>query len=257
MTLSFIMQTYLGDYPGARSNPIEKFHRMVKCFLKQTNPNWELIIVSDGCDITMDEYEKYYIDNPKIKFAYVTKPKDTLMYAESTGEKYFRGQPRQIGLEIATGDWVGYVDSDDFILINAVENLIEAIKKTQQSGYPGPPVKAISNQATIKNVMYADFTAKAREKGLVDVPVSNPITIPGLGGEWQVFKFEDTKLSLGTVSIFHERTWPKHKWIDSIGNCSEDMLFVKPFTINPLAQNTDTMAIPYYVVCHYSKKWDY
>ena len=48
MKISVIMQSYLGEYPGARSNPKYKFVRAVNSFLLQKHPDKELIIVSDG-----------------------------------------------------------------------------------------------------------------------------------------------------------------------------------------------------------------
>ena len=53
------MQSYLGDYPGSRTEPERKFVRAVNSFLNQTNKNSELIIVSDNCKIT----EKLYKEN--------------------------------------------------------------------------------------------------------------------------------------------------------------------------------------------------
>ena len=52
MKLSLVMQSYLGEYPGSRQNAVDKFHRAVKSVLNQNNPNWELVVIADGCKIT-------------------------------------------------------------------------------------------------------------------------------------------------------------------------------------------------------------
>lgn len=257
MILSFVMQAYLGDYPGSRSNPIEKFHRIVNCVKQQTNPNWELVIVSDGCDITLKEYEKHYKDDPKIKFAYVAKPKHSLMYAEENGEKYFRGVPRQVGIELASGDWISYIDSDDYILNSTVDRLLKEIEIKTSPNYPGDEVRAILNRSCIKNEMWEEMTLDAIKAGQSDVPITDKFEIKGLGGKWKAFEFPKGKANLATVSIIHRRDWPEHKWKDSTGDWSEDMLFINPMTMMPLAKHSDTMSIPYYVICHHSKKWDY
>ena len=52
MKFSVIMASYLGNYPGCANNREAKFIRSVKSFLNQSYDNKELIIVSDGCEIT-------------------------------------------------------------------------------------------------------------------------------------------------------------------------------------------------------------
>lgn len=257
MIVSFIMQSYLGNYPGSRSNPVQKFHRMVNCFINQTNDNWELVIVSDGCEITMSEYESHYVNNPKIKFAYVAKPKNSLMYAEETGQKYFRGLPRQVGIEISTGDWISYVDSDDFVLPNAVERIIKEIEKRIHHSYPGEEVRAILNKSSIKNIVLKEHIQHLLDKGFSDEPIGDPYEIEGLDSLWQTYTFPRGKANLATVSITHRKDWPPHNWKDAMGDTSEDMLFIAPMTINPLAKYSDTMDVAYYVICHHSKKWDH
>ena len=71
--ISVIMQSYLGDYPGSRKNPEEKFKRAVTSFLNQTSKNNELVIVADGCKITERLWRENYSEESRIKFIYVEK----------------------------------------------------------------------------------------------------------------------------------------------------------------------------------------
>ena len=73
------MQSYLGDYPGARTNPEMKFIRAVYSMIGQSNPNWELIIAADGCKITERLYKEHFQHYSNIKFFMVEKPEDTTM----------------------------------------------------------------------------------------------------------------------------------------------------------------------------------
>ena len=56
MKTSHIMQAYLGEYPGSRSDSDKKFLRAVYSFIEQDDKNSELIIVSDGCKIVDELY---------------------------------------------------------------------------------------------------------------------------------------------------------------------------------------------------------
>ena len=57
--ISIIMQVYLGEYPGARTDSISKFKRAVKSFQNQIYKNCELIIVADGCTKTHQTYARF------------------------------------------------------------------------------------------------------------------------------------------------------------------------------------------------------
>jgi len=123
MKQSVIMQSYLGDYPGSRKNPEEKFIRAVDSFLKQKHNEKELIIISDGCKIT----EKLYYDYFKslgniIKYHYLEKNSQN-MFENNNGSLFFRGTPKKIGCEIASGDIISYLDSDDIILENRLSDI--------------------------------------------------------------------------------------------------------------------------------------
>lgn len=101
--VSVIMASYLSEYPGGATNRDKKFIRAVNSFKKQTYQNKELIIVSDGCQITIDLYNKYFSNEPNIKL--ISIPKQPL----------YSGAMRNVGLDIADGDIISYLDSDDIL----------------------------------------------------------------------------------------------------------------------------------------------
>jgi glycosyltransferase involved in cell wall biosynthesis len=101
--VSVVMASFLGPYPGRASNPEQKFVRAVKSFLTQTYENKELIIVSDGCDVTERLYEFNFKKFPNIKFVKIPK------------QPIYSGDCRNAGLKIADGDIISYLDNDDIL----------------------------------------------------------------------------------------------------------------------------------------------
>ena len=263
MKLSFVMQVYLGDYPGARSNPIEKFNRVVNSFIDQINPNWELIIVSDGCKITEEQYLLNFTHEPRIKFKFV-EPAENRMYENNDGAVFHRGYPRQVGVEMATGDWIGYVDSDDFILNSAVNGLIGQLSIADKISEDRPEerkIKMVFNTRIIENFAYLGILKLQRER-FKDDPAklqsvatieSDIFKIPGLPSEW----ISVGGKTMGTVAMWHKKGFPDHKWSDvSEKGTSEDIEFANN-TIKNHRSNLDHIQVHYYVRCHWSKLWDH
>lgn len=111
MKFSVIMSSLLSDYPNCATCRIERFHFAVKSFINQSYKDSELIIVSDNCYITKKEYENNYKNNKRIKFYFSEK------------NKFFSGKTRQKGIELALGDFICYLDSDDFFGKNHLDNI--------------------------------------------------------------------------------------------------------------------------------------
>ena len=96
---------------------VEKYLRQcIDSIINQTYSNLEIILVDDGspdnCGKICDEYVK--IDK-RIK----------VIHKENGG----LSSARNAGLDIATGDYIGFVDSDDYIDKNMYEELINSINK--------------------------------------------------------------------------------------------------------------------------------
>lgn len=103
MKVSVIMASHLGKIIVDRSDMDKKFIRAVNSFLSQDYLNKELIIVSDGCEKT----NKLYVDN-------FSQYQNIKIYA-SPKQIPYAGGIRQIGLKLADGDIISYLDNDDVI----------------------------------------------------------------------------------------------------------------------------------------------
>jgi glycosyltransferase involved in cell wall biosynthesis len=100
--ISVIMPVTLGLYHGCALNRVEKFNRAVNSFINQNYKNKELIIISDGCDIAEDIYVKNFNNY------------NNILFEKQEKATAFSGSVRNKGISLATGDWICYLDSDDF-----------------------------------------------------------------------------------------------------------------------------------------------
>jgi len=113
--ISVVMPVTLSYYEGCASNRVEKFIRSVNSFINQTYKNKELIIVSDGCDIAED----IYID----KFSNCSD----IVFVKQEKASLISGSTRNRGISLSTGDWICYLDSDDFFGNNHLELIANQI----------------------------------------------------------------------------------------------------------------------------------
>ena len=117
-SFSTIMVSYLEWYPGSRKNPVEKFNRAVESWYRQSWKEKELIIVSDGCELTYQEWYRNWSHIPNIR-----------LIRESKSPDNWPGEHRERGIIESTGEWILYLDSDDIYLPDYLERLAESIER--------------------------------------------------------------------------------------------------------------------------------
>lgn len=88
--------------------------RAIKSILNQTYSNWELIVVDDGST-----------DDTKIVVDQYTDPRIKYIFQKNTGQS----AARNAGLRHSTGEWIGYLDSDDELLPLYMESILQWISK--------------------------------------------------------------------------------------------------------------------------------
>jgi len=109
MRFTVVMPSYLGHYKRAASNRPEKLVRAIESVTKQTFSDWELIVVADGCDQTVNIVKSNFLDNGEIRLFKIDK------------QHNFSGTPRNVGIRESVGDYILYLDSDDMFLENHLE----------------------------------------------------------------------------------------------------------------------------------------
>jgi glycosyltransferase involved in cell wall biosynthesis len=112
-----VMPSFLGHYPTAAKLRDEKIHRAIHSVISQSFTNWQLIVISDGCDKTFDIVKENYFSDIRIDCYKIRK------------EPLWSGTPRNFGIALAKGEYICYLDIDDYfgqdhlsIIKNGIDN---------------------------------------------------------------------------------------------------------------------------------------
>lgn len=94
------MPSRLIPYPGCAKFLDQKIYRAINSVIGQKFPAWELIIISDDCDLT-EEIVKTFKD-------------ERIRLLRCRHKGYFDNLPRNTGLDNALGEYIIYIDVDDY-----------------------------------------------------------------------------------------------------------------------------------------------
>ncbi len=89
--------------------------RTIESILSQSYINWELIIVDDGSTDGSDEVVRLYLGDQRIR--YIRKPNGGVSSA------------RNRGIKEAKGEWICYIDADDYFLPEGLKTMVELAEK--------------------------------------------------------------------------------------------------------------------------------
>ena len=118
--LSVVMPSFLGEYDGCASDRENKFVRAVHSFLENSLEEKELIIIGDNCSTTerlLFVHFSEQIESGKIKFHQFRKK-----------QKLFSGALRSKGIELASGEYISYLDTDDILGQNHLSVILNQVK---------------------------------------------------------------------------------------------------------------------------------
>lgn len=118
---SVVMPSYLGEYKHAAKDRDKKIVRAIDSVLAQTYEDYELIVIADGCEKTVEILQERFSGQPKVRGFLIDK------------QPLFSGNVRNAGLKVAEGDWVVYLDIDDMFGTKHLEIIANGIK--QHPGY--------------------------------------------------------------------------------------------------------------------------
>jgi len=100
MKFSVVMASRLESYPSAATEREGKLIRAINSVINQSFPDWELHVIADGCQKTIDLVNAN-VKDPKVHLWKVTH------------KKLWSGIPRNEGINQAHGEYIIYLDIDD------------------------------------------------------------------------------------------------------------------------------------------------
>lgn len=152
----------------------------LKSLVSQTEKEIEIICVNDGSTDKSEQILKNYQDNNK---------RIRIINQENKGVS----QARNTGIENATGNYVMFVDADDWIDKNACQILLDRIKKEQSDVLLFPYMRETSKGSFEKNIFEEDKIFdknRVKEKlhrryiGLIGEELKNPENADALCTVW-------------------------------------------------------------------------
>jgi glycosyltransferase involved in cell wall biosynthesis len=103
-------------------NKLNTIHRSVKSVFNQTYSNWELILIDDASDIPLCE---------------IFQTEDKRIQVLSNEKNLGPGPTRQKGLDIAKGEFIAFLDADDWWGKDFLRTSIEALRMDIVNIYAG------------------------------------------------------------------------------------------------------------------------
>ena len=256
--ITWIMQSFLGEYEGSRSDSNKKFIRAAQSFLDINDPRTQLVIASDGCEITHKLYYKHFKEYSNIDYVYVDKNTPKMYEMDDSGEQYYRGLPRQAARALAEGYLTAYIDSDDFLMPSASQ-IIKSHWNNITKNNPSKDFKWAAMTNWIENIAFAKYL-KENNSNPIFGAITEPFEIKGLDSTWQKYSMNEPgkNVQSTTWATVHRSDcttkWKDHQSNPKKGGISEDTLFARS-----IRKEGDGMLITdgFYVRCHYSGIWDY
>ena len=260
MTITWIMQVYLGDYLNSPKDSAKKFKRAVKSFLAMKDKDTRLVIISDGCQEAHNIYFKYFAKYEQIKYAFVEKttPRMFEEWKDEPMSAYYRVGTRQLGRSLVESDLTAYLDSDDVLLPDAAD----IIRSHWTAASKKKEMNWLLNSRWFDPAKVNDFIENENYHGGEHQfdqisTFGDSVKIAGLRGKFQEVGIEDymKKSAAFAMNIIHKSSI-NVRWRDSVtgipGGVRPDSAFLQRL----LKFKGGVMNNPYYVRCHHSNLWD-
>lgn len=169
-------------------NSKDYLERCVKSILNQTYKNFEVILVDDGAtDQSGMECDRLALNDTRIR----------VFHKENGGVS----SARNLGIDVAQGELIAFIDSDDYIAVNYLEKLIPqredlTVGGVYNVGYGNAPIVGRKEKDVVEAVTIDNIVKWYEQRSLYSVWTSifkrDIITANGLRFDTQTTRGEDT-----------------------------------------------------------------
>lgn len=132
-------------------NTGKKLNKSIESIINQTYKNWELIVVDDG---STDE-------SPEILQKYSRKDKRIKVFSQINQGP---GIARNTGIKKCTGDYIAFIDSDDYYELDFLEQVNEKNKNNMQDIIFIGDVKEYSDGKKFGGYIFEKYEKSSREE---------------------------------------------------------------------------------------------
>lgn len=202
----------------------------IESIIKQTYDNFELILINDGSTDKSETICKQYA-NLDQRIHYINQVNSGASAA------------RNHGIKIAKGEWILFIDSDDYISKSYLLDLISLIKNTSVSLIVSPPIRKY-NKGTVSSRPLLTNSYYLQKEGIINF----------INNGYLVYSEPHSKLFNAKIIKENNISFPEGMLI------GEDAIFISDFLKHSECIITTSKQGYYYCDCETSiqrKKYDY
>lgn len=223
--ISIIMPVY---------NAQKYLDRSIKSVITQTYKEIELIIVNDGStDNSMEICKKYASQDKRIK-----------VY---TQENKGVSAARNLGIEMASGEYLMFIDSDDYILENMIQDMKQKISNNNiDLVISGMQMNYIQNKEIVKQEEYKLLDKKYTKAEFINSIIKEIPLICFCGPCCKLYKAE--LLKSNHIRFSEELTMGEDTWynLDYIKKCEGNIVTLQNIYYNYMRENENSLFTKYY-----------
>lgn len=130
----------------------------LQSLVHQTYPNLEIVVVEDGEDTARRMIENEFSNHPRLQYV-------------ATGVPVGRSRAGNLGLERASGEWLGFLDDDDQLFADHVEVVLQTALAAGVKGAYGIAWEVATEFISSEPLTYVETAHSARNRQ----PFSRPV----------------------------------------------------------------------------------